>query len=115
MAKPIVLKGFFTEILPIKAVTEKLNIQDVIFKVPAYVNAFQEIQGSDEYWPISIIGDDKIKTFAILDEVAKLTEGFLKAEIAVYVNAKTWYKKEDVNKESPMYSLYAVLSDCKYL
>ncbi len=105
------LKGFFTEICPIEEIGEKkTKIQKVIFRVPGYRDDFGDQKSADELWQLIVIGNNIDKLNLLAMDIEKP-----KASIKVFLNGRTWYKKEDLNKTEPNYSIEAVLYEVEHL
>lgn len=81
MAK-VELKGKIEEITVVYIVGEKgTKKQDLILKVPAYVDAFGDVKGKDEFWQISLMGDTIEKTNLNKDMIGR------NAKVAAWLNS----------------------------
>lgn len=104
----ITLKGTFISVTPARKVGEtgkEIFIQDLIFKVPGYVDSFGDKKGQDEYWQIQIIGEDNVRKHNLSIDLETQ-----KATLNVWINSK-YLPGTQENKKPDMYIINAVLAD----
>jgi hypothetical protein len=106
MAK-VMLKGWFDQILSPKKVGENndIDVQEVVFVVPGFVDGFGDKKGKDSPWLIQIFGDEAIKKFALTDKNEKQ-----KAEISIFMDGFCSQKDKD---KAPYFGYTAKLAELK--
>jgi hypothetical protein len=107
----IELKGFFVKDQAFKEeLFGETRVQKFVFLVPGYVDSFGDKKGKDEFWELSIMGD-RIDEFKLPKTIL---ESF-KAKVTCYINSKLWYQKEDIQREKPQFSIYAVVAKIEHV